>query len=276
MTHEATAGGGPDSLYVVEQVPTRPSAPRVVLVHGTMDRSTSFAKVARRLDDLDVVRYDRRGYGRSREAGVGGLATQIDDLLAVIGDRPAVLAGHSFGGTLSLAAALLRPDLVPSVFVYEAPVPRAWRAGEDQTTEAPLDDPSPLALDRGIPLDPAGQAERFMRRMIGDRRWERLPTRTRADRRAEGPALLADGRSMRTPDVVVDLADVAVPVVVAWGSATSARHLAGAQRLLATLADAEPAVIEGADHGAHLTHPGPFADLVRRAVGRAGGRAAGR
>ena len=41
-------------------------APLVVLVHGTMDRSTGMLKVSRRLDSrFRVVRYDRRGYGRS-------------------------------------------------------------------------------------------------------------------------------------------------------------------------------------------------------------------
>jgi pimeloyl-ACP methyl ester carboxylesterase len=29
-------------------------------------------------------------------------------------------------------------------------------------------------------------------------------------------------------------------------------------------------VVEGADHGAHLTHPNEFADLIRRALERAG------
>ena len=33
--------------------------------------------------------------------------------------------------------------------------------------------------------------------MIGDERWEGLPERTREQRRAEGPALLAELRSIR-------------------------------------------------------------------------------
>ncbi len=64
-------------------------APLVVLVHGSMDRSTSFAKVVRRLrDDFRVLSYDRRGYGRS--VAVGGpftMGRQVDDLLSVMADR---------------------------------------------------------------------------------------------------------------------------------------------------------------------------------------------
>ena len=47
----------------------------------------------------------------------------------------------------------------------------------------------PAATPRAWEHDPAGAAERFMRRLIGDARWERLPQATREARRAEGPAL---------------------------------------------------------------------------------------
>ena len=40
--------------------------------------------------------------------------------------------------------------------------------------------------------DPADAAERFMRRLIGDARWERLPSATREARRSEGPALVGE------------------------------------------------------------------------------------
>ena len=41
-------------------------APMIALVHGSMDRSAGLLKLSRRLDDDHrVLRYDRRGYGRS-------------------------------------------------------------------------------------------------------------------------------------------------------------------------------------------------------------------
>src|SRR4051794_22340763 len=97
----------------------------VVLVHGAMDRNTSFAKVAELLVPRPVVRYDRRGYGRSQSAGTGDLATHVADLLAILDGRPAVLVGHSFGGLVALGAAAAAPELVPALGTYEAPVPWA-------------------------------------------------------------------------------------------------------------------------------------------------------
>ena len=64
------------------------------------------------LADLPVVRYDRRGYGRSTSLGVGDLSVHADDLLDLIGDRPAVVVGHSLGGVVALVAAERRPGQI--------------------------------------------------------------------------------------------------------------------------------------------------------------------
>ena len=55
--------------------------PLVVLVHGAMDRASSFGRVGRRLPDVPLVRYDRRGYGRSQPGAAVGLAGHAGDLL---------------------------------------------------------------------------------------------------------------------------------------------------------------------------------------------------
>ena len=82
-------------LHVEETGP--PDGALVVLVHGTMDRSTGFARVARRLDDrYRVLRYDRRGYARSRGLpGPHGCEAHVDDLLNLLDGRHATVVGHS-------------------------------------------------------------------------------------------------------------------------------------------------------------------------------------
>src|ERR1700733_1186202 len=96
-------------LSVIEHVPAGDSGgdPMIVLVHGSLDRAGSFTRVLRRLDDLHTVAFDRRGYNRSRDALPLNttLDGQIDDLLEVIDDRPAVVVGHSYGGDVALGAA---------------------------------------------------------------------------------------------------------------------------------------------------------------------------
>jgi pimeloyl-ACP methyl ester carboxylesterase len=234
-----------------------PEGPLVVFVHGTMDRGASFAHLARRLRDLRCVRYDRRGYGRSRATGPpAGVQEHVDDLLQVLGERPAVVVGHSFGGTVALTAACRRPDLVRALLVYEAAMSwLPWWPGSSAGSTA-------LSTSTG---DPGDAAEAFLRRMIGDR-WDTLPARTRADRRAEGPALLGELRSIRQEGPPCDLEAVTAPTVVVRGSRSPEHLRRGAAHLAEVLAHAELVECGGAGHGGHQSHPDFLAEQVRRLV----------
>ncbi len=101
-----------------------PTAPLVAVVHGSMDRSAGLLRLSRRLDASHrVVRYDRRGYGRSGDVGPPWTVdANIDDLEALLcsdTSESAVLFGHSFGGNVALGLAARRPELVRAVVVYE-------------------------------------------------------------------------------------------------------------------------------------------------------------
>ena len=225
--------------------------PPIVVVHGGLDRASSFGRVARQLADVPVVMYDRRGYGRSIAAGAAPIEDHVDDLLRVIGPEPATVFGHSVGGVVAVLASLRQPAVIHSLLVYEPPLP--WL------------DWWPRRAGSHPEEDPGDEAERFMRQMVGDRIWERLPARTRAERRAEGPALRADLASLHRAGPLFDPSSVAVPLLVAAGSETSWWHRRAAEELAATVPGAELAVLSGADHGAHLGQPGEVAALVRRA-----------
>jgi pimeloyl-ACP methyl ester carboxylesterase len=247
-------------LHVIDKPPADGAeAPRVVIVHGAMDRSASFGRVGRHLRDLHVVRYDRRGYGASAALGTGTLDEHVEDLLRVLDGRPATVFGHSIGGVIALVAAERAPDLVPSLLAYESPEP--WAPWWPQPKPRPA-------------RDPADEAEAFMRRAIGDRFWSRLPARTREARRSEGPALLADLVSLRGAPPY-DPARITVPVIAAAGAETTWWHLRATRELAEALPAGELAVVPDAEHGVHLAHPAAAAHLVRRAVDQAAVASAG-
>lgn len=239
------------------------TGPTVVLVHGTMDRSTSFGRVVRVLDELHVVRYDRRGYGRSQPLGPpASFGQQIDDLVDVIGrsaDGPVVVAGHSYGGTIALGAAATGCEQIAGVVVYECPMPwMPWWPTRSAGASAVAD-----------AHDPADAAERFMRRMLGDDRWQKLPPSTREARRAEGPTLVAEMAQLRPPNApAFDLADIARPVLAANGTEGVAHHARSVRAIAEGVPDGTHVEVEGAGHGVHLTHPADFAGLVRTMVER--------
>lgn len=235
--------------------------PPVVLIHGTMDRSSSFARVVKHLDGFRVVRYDRRGYGHSLAVGPPtSFDDQVVDLLEVLdaeAPAPAVLFGHSYGGTIALAVAQREPERVAAVVAYECPLP--WMPWW----------PSDSAGGRAVASkqDPEAAGEAFMRRMVGDRRWERLPPSTREARRAEGRTLVAEIEQLRPPHPApVDLTAVPVPVVAAHGTEGASYHHRAAATVAEEVPGARLAVIDGAGHGVHLTHPGEVARLVRAAA----------
>lgn len=238
----------------------RAGDPPVVLVHGSMDRMTGMAKLARRLAaTCHVIRYDRRGYGRSvPHPGPFGIEAQVADLCSIVDGRRCVLVGHSYGGDVVLAFADRHPELVAALAVYE--VPLSWQPWWPGTTAG-------AAATQG---EPAAAAEGFMRRMIGDQLWERLPERTRAARRAEGPALIGELVDLRsrepwTPERIV------CPVVAGCGELGEAHHRRGTAWIASVVPGATQVVLTGCRHGAHAGDPEQFAErLVRPALASVG------
>jgi pimeloyl-ACP methyl ester carboxylesterase len=229
-----------------------------VFVHGSMDHSSTFVRAGRFLTEHRVLRYDRRGYGRSLAAGVTDMAGHGDDLVEILRGlgRPAVAVGHSLGGDIVLSAATRRPDLVAALVIFEAPM--AWEAWW------PSHSAGNAAL-RGHDGDTGDAAERFLRRMLGDDRWDAMSSVVQARRRAEGAALVAEMRSVRsTPPY--DPTRVTAPLVVGCGAESRVHHRQAAHALAERVPGATLVEIPGAGHGAHNSHPAEFAALVRRGL----------
>ncbi len=102
-----------------------------------------------------------------------------------------------------LGLAARRPDLVGSAVVYEPPL--AW------SPEWPHHGTQPPAF-RGVSGEEA--AESFLRRMIGDERYERLPVKTRDEVLKDGDALVAELTAIRLDGPPYDPAQIEVPVLV--------------------------------------------------------------
>jgi pimeloyl-ACP methyl ester carboxylesterase len=234
----------------------------VVLVHGSMDRLRTFARLAARLRDCHLIAYDRRGYGRSRAAEplACSVADHAADLAAVLDGRTAALAfGHSYGADVVLALAQEQPDLIRSAIVYEAPMPwfEWWQGGA-----------RPLFAGGVDAVDPGDAALGFVRRMIGDERYQRIPERFRAELRKDGPAFRAEMTALRDDPPPFVPAQIGVRVLVARGSEALERQVRGCDFLVSEIPEAELAVVDGAGHGGHLSHPDVLADLVHVELAR--------
>jgi pimeloyl-ACP methyl ester carboxylesterase len=254
-------GGGDAPIWWDEA--GEPDAPLVVVVHGSLDRSAGMLKLSRRLDDrFRVLRYDRRGYGRSTpHEGPFGVDDHVTDLAALLAGRPAVVFGHSYGGNIALALADRHPDLVDAVGVYETPL--SWLDWWPTGTAG-----SQAASAGG---DPAEAAERFMRRMVGDEKWMRLPAGTRAARRTEGVTMVAELADLAR-QAPWDAGRIRVPAVAMRGSEGHEHHLRSTAHLGTVLADCPVVTIEGARHFGPNTHPDAVAAVLRELVSRVASR----
>lgn len=240
-------------LAVAERRVQSPQA-TVICVHGALDRGGSFSRLARRLEDFDVIAYDRRGYQGSRDLAPVDFDHHVQDLLALVeaegADRPVVLFGHSFGGVVAFRAAIELGTRIALVISYESPAP--WILAR-RDRRPPLTDDSPV------------EVERFFRRVVSDRAWLRLSEAQRESRRLDGPALLSDLATARTEQPPFNLVDLLVPATYAYGTGageTSAYFRALGAALGAINPLVTPVELPFALHPAHLDHPRQLAALI--------------
>lgn len=224
------------------------SDPLVVLIHGSLDRSAGMARLARETAAMTAtVRFDRRGYNdRWDHPGPFSIEGNVDDVQAIVGHRRCVLVGHSYGGIVAVAAAVRLGPQVLGVSTYESPL--SWLPWW----------PTNSAGQRGIAAGPEAAAEAFMVAMIGRDHWERLPDRTRNERRREGRALVGELSQLRQGSPW-DPTQVACPVLCGVRADAPAHQARAAGWMRDNLPDAHVVEIDGADHGAHLSHPKEFA-----------------
>ncbi len=246
-------------------MPTAPSPEHeppttVVLVHGAMDRAASFGRVMRRLGDLDVVAYDRRGYAGSLGAGVApDIETHLADLADVAAVDPCGSTGR--GGPQPRWAARTAGRRAATCLYRRC---RPWARsrprcpGSKQTSTARARQPWRSHGAR----DPSAAAEFFFRAMVGDAVWARLRETERKARLAEGPALVSELAAVRDPHAEFTFDHIDAAVHVARGERSPRRLRAAAERM-AQITGTACEVVMGSGHGAHLTHPDEFARWVR-------------
>jgi pimeloyl-ACP methyl ester carboxylesterase len=116
------------------------------MIHGwALDHRIFDAQVAGLRNDLLVLRYDRRGFGRSDAPP--DLAREVDDidaLLDAMGLESAHVLGMSQGGRIALRYAVTRPARVRSLILQGAAVD-GFNADEDESERIPVQEYADLA-----------------------------------------------------------------------------------------------------------------------------------
>ncbi len=117
------------------------NGPPICLLHGLFGRARNLAALATKLAATHrVISLDLRNHGSSPHApgmAYADQAADVLDTLAGLGASACVLLGHSMGGKVAMAAALIAPDRVPALLVADI-APRAYRHDNARVAEALL------------------------------------------------------------------------------------------------------------------------------------------
>ncbi len=235
--------------------------PRAALaIHCSLSHSGSWGGLARHVSGaLTLTAFDMPGHGRSAPwQGTGEIQEETAKIAASLcQDGPRDIIGHSFGATVALRLAVMRPELVRSLILIE-PVFFAVAFADDAQAQARFDTSMQGYAKATEAGDDMAAAAAFTKIWGDGTPWAAILPAHRAalaDQmyliRAGQPALYEDIGGMLAPGV---LPAITQPVLLVEGNQSPAIIPAINEGLATRLPRAERTVIAGAGHMAPITH----------------------
>lgn len=227
--------------------------PTVVLVHGSAtDHSTWAIQLANRAlqERVRLIAYDRRvdGDGPSPVTSIDAHAADLAALLdaEVASGERALVVGSSCGAVVVLELARRGHPALAGMVLMEPPLPPADDAPSYQAMQqALLDELDRLARDDG----PAAAAELFLRTVLGDAAWARLPKRFQERSKGYWPQIRGDCHALAVYRVrYAELGAIRAPALLLGGDRSAAYFRPTLDALTAALGNAHLATLAGAGH----------------------------
>jgi pimeloyl-ACP methyl ester carboxylesterase len=231
-------------------------AVKVLWLHGWARAGSDFTQAASELVRRGVgsVALDLPGFGASPLPATAGGARHYADLIAPaiaeFTEEPLVVVGHSFGGTVAVALAAKRPDVVRALVLTGAPLLR-----RPSSARAPL----------------PYRAQRWLRArgLLSEARLEAARQRygSRDYRNATGvmrDVLVASVNESYESE----LAALRVPVTLLWGENDLEAPYDVAERSAGLLDGASLRRLQGVGHFVPQEAPGELVDAVAKALAR--------
>ena len=236
------------------------NGPALVLVHGGFsDHDTNWEFVKPILQDrFTLYPIARRGRGETDATEGHSLEDEANDLVALIRTiaEPVFLLGHSYGAHCSLAAALLAPDRVRKLVLYEPVWPTVFSddgfARLEGLATAHKWDEFAVTFFRDTLCVPSEEIDKVRASEL----WPPII--------ADAKASLGDLRAMKSYEFHPQrYHQLKIPVLLQIGS-ESPRDLYVTDALMAILPDARIGELSGQAHEGMTTAPEMYADAVIR------------
>jgi len=247
----ATSADGTEIAYLADG-----HGPPLVLVHGGSATHESFDSLLPHLaEEFTVVRPDRRGRGGSGDGEDYSIQREIEDLAAVLDeiDGDATVFGHSFGGFVSLAAAIDGVSIERLLLYEPAVLVGEYREHGD------LADRMQAALSEG---DRRRSMKLFFKEAGGVPEPEHLPTWPEQINFHLTETVVRENYAIEE-FVLPDSPTVDVPTLLLTGERGPEQLKASVRALDDRVPNSEVVELDGLGHVAIETAPDVVADVVR-------------
>jgi pimeloyl-ACP methyl ester carboxylesterase len=277
----------PDGSTIQVEVYGPADGPPLILTHGWGLNSTEWYYLKQQLTDhFRLIVWDLPGLGFSTQPGtkdysLENLACDLEAVLGLAGERPALLLGHSIGGMITLTFCRLFPEALSARVAglalvhttYTNPVRTTKNAGLYTALERPLIVPllyltiwlSPLVWLMSWLSYLNGTAHLSTRQsgFVGGETWQQLDFATRFQPQAS-PAVLARGMlGMLHYDATATLKTIDLPTLVVPGACDPLCLPSASQRMAQDIPAAQLSPLSPAKHMGLIEHHQRFAALVR-------------
>ena len=261
--------------------------PPIVLTHGWGLDTREWNYLKRDLSGVfRLIVWDEPGLGKStrptnRDYSLENLARDLEAVLALAGDRPAILLGHSIGGMITLTLcdllpALLGGSVIGLVLTHTTPTnPVRTTSGAAFFTaiEKPVLVPlmyltialSPLVwlMNWLSYLNGSAHLSTKQSSFGGTETWEQIDFFTRFQPEAS-PAVMARGMlGMMRYDATQTLARISVPTLIVAGDRDSVTKPEASERIRSGIPRARLITLAPAKHLGLIEHHTRYAEVVR-------------
>ncbi|MDM0050674.1 alpha/beta fold hydrolase [Variovorax sp. J22R115] len=248
------------------------AGPGVVCLHSNASSSSQWRGLMDRLaPQFHVLAADSFGAGKSptwptdRKVALRDEVALLEPVLALAGD-PMVLVGHSYGAAIALVAAIVHPQRVRALALYE---PTLFAVLDAET-------PPPNAADgirsavagAGAALDqgnPSEAARCFIDYWMGAGAWKHTPDARKGPIEGSMVNVRNWARALLTePTPLAAFAAMRVPVLYMTGKKSPDSSLGVARLLKRTLPDVQVVEFDSLGHMGPVTHPEIVNDAICR------------
>jgi 3-oxoadipate enol-lactonase len=240
---------------------TRGSGPAIILLHDGLLPAVTWDEVWEPLVAMhQVIRYDRRGYGRSELPTKSYSSTKdLRTLLTHLKVQHAVIVGSSSGGALAIDFAIEHPELVDGLFLI-GPVVHGMEYSVEFGQRANRNN-EPMERDDVRAVAKNWSEDRFL--VAGPNEGARRKIYKQLVANSEKLKFDNHFEQKLSPPASNRLSEVKAPTLVLAGEADIADVQAHCAAINAGIRGSTREVIEGAGHLIQLEKP---ADVARRIV----------